>query len=119
MKKALIRAATPILYFRKRQNDNNFFKNLELQRQGKLVIHSTSAAVRGNNPMKQWMNKMTCIGNLAVRIYKNQLHSRVVSVGTLAFVLHHTLSTVLSSSTMSDTNDTKDTLINSSSIGDC
>ena len=70
LKRALIRAATPILYFKKRQNDDKFFEKIELQRKGALILRREQSQ-------------------------KRRLYRRVISVGTLACLAHHALSTLL------------------------
>ena len=65
---------------RKRRDDDNFFKKIELRRRTKFAQNRK----RSGNPIVSFG-----------RLYRNKLHRQVISVATAALFIHHAVSIVM------------------------
>lgn len=90
MRRAIIKVATPLLYLRKKQNDDKFFRRIELKRQGILV--PTKRKIFG---IKRLLDPIAHMSENIIHVLRNKLYRRVVSIATIALLCHHSVSILL------------------------
>ena len=84
-----MRTVTPFLYMRKRFNDDQFFKDMEMRRRGKKVPE------RKITPVTILFSPIVCLSKTVYGICSNKICRRSISLGTAALLAHHAASILI------------------------
>lgn len=89
LRRFVMRAATPILYMRKKSKDNEFFREIEMRRSGRKVPG------RKITPIQILISPVVCLVKTVNGICSNKSYRRALSCGITALLAHHAASILI------------------------
>ena len=78
-----MKAFTPMLYIKKKIDDDRFFREIERRRQG---IIATPIRKRRHNPLQHLCSQ---VGNILNIICSNRIYQKMASVGATVVLVHY------------------------------